>query len=126
MAAVERLDPTISQFRRHDLANGKADADMATRKSAKKAAAKGRLLSESKVLRVLAAMNVDAQEFQRRYAADTLRGPRTLTPAVVDAVERFAQSGDMEALKKALGTKSDATASKAVARVLADRAKRRG
>jgi hypothetical protein len=32
----------------------------------------------------------------------------------------------MEALKKALGTKSDATASKAVARVLADRAKRRG
>jgi hypothetical protein len=88
---------------------------MAARKKAS-SAAKGRLLSESKVTRVLEGMGVDAKKFLREYAADRGRGPRGLSDAAATAAERFLRDGDMAALKSALRTKHDATAAKTVAK----------
>ncbi len=88
---------------------------MAAKKKAN-SAAKGRLLSESKLTRVLEAMGVDAKRVLREYAADRGRGPRGLSDAAAAAAERFLRDGDMAALKSALKTKHDGTAAKTVAR----------
>lgn len=94
---------------------------MAARKRGSRAGektAKGRLLTEAKVNRVLLAMGVDPEAFLRQYDADVTRGPREISEETVAAVDRFLNDGNMSKLMEALGTKNAATASKAVTRVI--------
>ena len=80
---------------------------------------KGKLLSASKVERILIEMEVDVAAFKKRYEENTSRGGgmRTPTPEQIAAVEQFQKTGDMEKLKAALNTKNQQTANAAVARV---------
>lgn len=82
---------------------------------------KGRLLSESKVRRVLSAMNVDAEKFLRLYAADSSRAPRGSRPPSSSqsaAVRRWMKDRDYGALKEALGTRNATTVDSVIRRVL--------
>jgi hypothetical protein len=92
---------------------------LATKRNAK--GGKGRLLSESKVKRVLESMDVDAAKFLRLYAADNTRTPRGSRPpsdAQVAAVKQWMKDHDYAALKKALKTESGTTADAVIRRVL--------
>ncbi len=86
---------------------------------------KGKLLSASKVERILSDMKVDVAAFKKRYEEDTSRGGRlrTPTPKQIAAVEQFQKTGDLEKLKAALNTKNLQTAYAAVARVTGWKAK---
>ena len=89
--------------------------------AARKKNAKGRLLSESKIRRVLTAMNVDAEKFMRLYAADSSRAPRGSRPpsaTQISAVKRWLKDRDYSALKRALGTRNATTVDSVIRRVL--------
>ena len=89
--------------------------------AARKKNAKGRLLSESKIRRVLTAMNVDAEKFMRLYAADSSRAPRGSRPpsaTQISAVKRWMKDRDYGALKQALGTRNATTVDSVIRRVL--------
>lgn len=93
---------------------------MAAKRSAK-AVGKGRLLSESKVRRVLDSMGVDAEKFLRLYAADssrTKRGSRPPTDSQVTAVRQWMKDHDMAALRKSLKTENSTTVDSVIRRVL--------
>ena len=82
---------------------------------------KGRLLSESKVRRVLESMGVDAAKFLRLYAADvsrTKRGSRPPTEAEIAAVRQWMKDRDGAALRKSLKTNSTTTMDAVIRRVL--------
>jgi len=82
---------------------------------------KGRLLSESKVKRVLESMDVDAARFLRLYAEDSSRRPRGSRPpsdSQVAAVRQWMKDHDYTALKKALATRNTTTADSVIRRVL--------
>lgn len=83
--------------------------------------AKGRLLSETKVVRVLASMDVDAAKFLRLYAEDSSRAPRGSRPpsaAQVSAVKQWMKDHDYAALKKALKTQNTTTVDAVIRRVI--------
>ena len=87
----------------------------------KQQSTKGRLLSESKVRRVLSAMNVDAEKFMRLYAADSSRAPRGSRPpssSQITAVKRWMKDRDYGGLKQALGTRNATTVDSVIRRVL--------
>lgn len=93
---------------------------MATKRNAS-SGGKGRLLSESKVTRVLESMGVDAAKFLRLYAADTSRtkrGSRPPTEAQTAAVRQWMKDHDFAALKKALKAESTTTVDAVIRRVL--------
>ena len=80
-----------------------------------------KVLAAPKVKRILENRGFSPEAFQRDYEADTSRGPRTPkrpNRAQIDAVEAFQQSGDFEALKRALNTGSSAVANSALRRVV--------
>ena len=80
-----------------------------------------KVLAAPKVKRILEKRGFSPEAFQRDYEADTSRGPRAPkrpSRAQIDAVEAFQNSGDFEALKRALETKSPAVANSALRRVL--------
>ena len=80
-----------------------------------------KVLAAPKVKRILEKRGFNPEAFQRDYEADTSRGPRApKRPAKtqIDAVEVFQQSGDFEALKRALSTESSAVANSALRRVV--------
>jgi hypothetical protein len=84
-----------------------------------------KLLSESKVLRVLESMGVDPAKFRKAYEQEPSRrgrGMREPEPREIKAVEEFQKTGDFGALRKALGNKPAQIATAAVARVIAFRA----
>jgi hypothetical protein len=104
-----------------------------TGKSATSAAAKGngggksteefwsKVLAGPKVKRILEKRGFSPDAFRRDYEADTSRGPRAPrrpSRAQLDAVEAFQQSGDFEALKRALATESSAVANSTLRRVV--------
>lgn len=76
------------------------------------------LLSKTKTLRILEAMGADPDDFEERYAADTTRGERTISPTDIQAATAFAKDGNLEALMARMGVKSEITALKRVGRVL--------
>jgi hypothetical protein len=83
--------------------------------------AKGRLLSESKVRRVLESMGVDSAKFLKLYAADssrTRRGSRKPSDGEVAAVRRWMKDHDFGALKKALRTQNSSTVDAVIRRVI--------
>lgn len=93
---------------------------MANKRNAKPGG-KGRLLSESKVKRVLESMGVDAEKFLRLYAADNSRRPRGSRPpseAQVSAVRQWMKDHDFAALKKSLKAESTTTVDSVIRRVL--------
>ncbi len=80
-----------------------------------------KVLAAPKVKRILEKRGFSPEAFQRDYEADTSRGPRSpKRPSrnQIDAVEAFQQSGDFEALKRALSTESSAVANSTLRRVL--------
>jgi hypothetical protein len=82
---------------------------------------KGRLLSESKVKRVLESMDVDVAKFLRNYAADvtrTKRGSRPPTETEIAAVRQWMKDHDGAALRKSLRTESTTTMDAVIRRVL--------
>jgi hypothetical protein len=82
---------------------------------------KGRLLSESKVKRVLESMGVDSAKFLRLYSADSSRTPRGSRPpndAQVSAVRKWMKDHDMGALKKSLKTENSTTVDSVIRRVI--------
>ena len=86
-----------------------------------------KLLSEGKVLRVLASMGVDPAKFKKLYEQAPVqrgRGMREPDAREVKAVEEFQKTGDFAALRKALGNKPTQIATAAVTRVIAFQAKR--
>lgn len=93
------------------------------RPSSKKSAEEfwSKVLAAPKVKRILERRGFSPDAFQRDYEADTSRGPRTPkrpSRIQIDAVEAFQQTGDFEALKRALGTESSAVANSALRRVV--------
>jgi len=83
--------------------------------------AKGRLLSESKVKRILESMGVDPVKFLKLYAADssrTKRGSRPPSSAQITAVKQWMKDRDFSALKKALKTDNTTTVDAVIRRVL--------
>jgi hypothetical protein len=88
---------------------------------ASKKNAKGRLLSESKVTRILESMDVDSAKFLKLYAADssrTKRGSKPPTAAQVAAVKQWMKDRDSGALRKALKTQNTTTVDAIIRRVL--------
>jgi len=82
---------------------------------------KGRLLSESKVRRVLESMGVDSAKFLRLYAADssrTPRGSRRPSDAQISAVRKWMRDHDLRALKKTLKTENTTTVDAVIRRVI--------
>jgi len=80
-----------------------------------------KVLAAPKVKRILEKRGFSPEAFQRDYEADTSRGPRApKRPSrnQIDAVEAFQQSGDFEALKRALSTESSAVANSTLRKVL--------
>jgi hypothetical protein len=80
-----------------------------------------RVLSAAKVKRVLQKRGFDPEAFRRDYEADTSRGPRVPkrpSKLELDAVETFQRTGDFEALKRGLGTRSSAVANSSLRRVV--------
>lgn len=80
-----------------------------------------KVLAGPKVKRILEKRGFSPEAFQRDYEADTSRGPRSPkrpSRIQIDAVEAFQKSGDFEALKEALNTKSSAVANSALRRVV--------
>ena len=80
-----------------------------------------KVLAAPKVKRILERRGFSPEGFQRDYEADTSRGPRMpKRPGrdQLDAVEAFQQSGDFEALKRALSTDSSAVANSTLRRVV--------
>lgn len=87
----------------------------------KQGSAKGRLLSESKVTRILDSMGVDTAKFLKLYAADSSRTPRGSRPpsaAQIAAVKQWMKDRDFRALKKALKVESTTTVDAVIRRVL--------
>jgi hypothetical protein len=87
----------------------------------KNAKGKGRLLSESKVKRVLESMDVDTAKFLRLYAEDvtrTKRGSKPPTDAQIAAVRQWMKDHDSAALRKSLKTGSTTTMDAVIRRVL--------
>lgn len=76
------------------------------------------LYSKTKVQRIHEAMGVDHDDFEERYAADTTRGERTISPKDVQAAQAFAKDFDMEAMMAKMGVKSEITAVKRARRAL--------
>ena len=96
---------------------------MAARKTGQKSPEEfwSKVLSAPKVKRILESRGFSSDGFRKDYEADTSRGPRSPkkpSRSEMDAVERFQEAGDFEALKVALGTKSAAVANSALRRVL--------
>lgn len=92
---------------------------MAAKRNAK--GGKGRLLSESKVKRVLESMGVDSTKFLRLYAEDVSRTPRGSKPpteAQIAAVRQWMKDHDSAALRKSLKTESTTTMDAVIRRVL--------
>ena len=88
---------------------------------ASKRNAKGRLLSESKVKRILETMGVDSAKFLKLYATDssrTKRGSRPPSAAQSAAVKQWMKDRDFGALKKALKTENTTTVDAVIRRVL--------
>src|SRR5258706_16103723 len=86
---------------------------MATRR--KKSEGTAKLLSTSKVLRILTEMKVDAEKFLKNYMEDNSRGVRTgFSDEAVKAIETFLKGSPtpkaMETLMAALDTDSLGTA----------------
>ena len=82
-----------------------------------------KLLSASKVKRILEAMDVNPAQFQKKYEGDTSRGPtgpRELTEKQLSAIKAFQKSGDVEALMKGTGKKSKQSAFNLVAAALVE------
>jgi hypothetical protein len=80
-----------------------------------------KVLSATKVKRILEKRGFNAEAFRKDYEADTSRGPRAPkrpNKAQLDAVEAFQNTGDFDALKVSLGTQSAAVANSALRRVL--------
>jgi hypothetical protein len=80
-----------------------------------------KVLSASKVRRVLRKRGFDPEAFRRDYEADTSRGsrgPKRPSNTEMEAVEAFQKTGDFDALKRALGTTSAAAANSALRRVV--------
>jgi len=80
-----------------------------------------KVLAAPKVKRILEKRGFDAEAFRRDYEADTSRGPRAPkrpSKQEMDAVEAFQRTGDFDALKESLGTRSTAVANTALRRVL--------
>jgi hypothetical protein len=80
-----------------------------------------KVLSGPKVKRILERRGFNTEAFRRDYEADRTRGPRTPkrpTRREMDAVEAFQNSGDFEALKRGLGTRSTAVANSVLRRVV--------
>lgn len=80
-----------------------------------------KVLAAPKVKRILEKRGFSPEAFQRDYEADTSRGPRSPkrpSRLQIDAVEAFQRSGDFDALKESLGTKSSAVANSALRRVV--------
>lgn len=99
---------------------GKTEEDMAVRKLKhvpKASSKKSKLLSEPKVLKIVATMGADPQEFIRLYRAT---GGRTaaVTDDMREAVSQWMKDKDWAALMDALGTKNRQTASAAISRVI--------
>jgi hypothetical protein len=96
------------------------------RKKARKKKAPGKdfyekMLSGSKVKRILEGMKVDPKRFQKLYESDTSRVSRKMrTPEnyQVVAVQAFLESGDKRRLMKSLGTENRQTADAAVSRII--------
>ncbi len=101
---------------------------MAARKTGQKSSDEfwSKVLSAPKVRRILENRGFSPEGFRKDYEADTSRGPRSPKQpnrAEMDAVEMFQETGDFEALKVALTTKSAAVANSALRRVLQFKAK---
>jgi hypothetical protein len=80
-----------------------------------------KVLAAPKVKRILEKRGFSPEAFQRDYEADTSRGPRSPqrpSRTQIDAVEAFQQSGDFDALKRALSTESSAVANSSLRRVM--------
>jgi hypothetical protein len=88
-----------------------------------------RLLSATKVRRILERTGADPEAFRKAYLADASRGAGTRfrrpSDAEVAAVEAFLASGDLDALRRALGADT-AKANVAIARVVKWKAARKG
>ena len=85
-----------------------------------------KVLSAPKVKRILEKRGFSPDAFRRDYETDTSRGPRSPKKpnrSEMDAVEMFQETGDFEALRNALGTRSAAVANSALRRVLQYKAK---
>lgn len=83
--------------------------------------AKGRLLSEAKVVRLLDGMGVDSAKFLKLYASDssrTKRGSRPPTAAQVAAVKQWLKDHDLATLRQALKIKNPSTVDAMIRRVL--------
>jgi len=94
------------------------DHAMAAKKSTAKKAPqrKSRLLSEPKVLRIVAAMGADPEDFKARYGMGGRA--RVASDEMVAAVIEWRKTKDWKALMLALGTTNRQTASSAISRVL--------
>ena len=83
--------------------------------------AKGRLLSEAKVVRTLDGMGVDSAKFLKLYAADSSRskrGSRPPTAAQAAAVKQWLKDHDLAALRQSLKIKNASTVDAMIRRVL--------
>ena len=81
-----------------------------------------KMLSGSKVKRILEKRGFDTEAFRKDYEADNNRAPRTAarpTDKEVDGVEAFMKSGNYDVFLQALGTKSRPKADSALRRVVA-------
>jgi hypothetical protein len=81
-----------------------------------------KMLSASKVKRILEKRGFDAEAFKRDYLSDRNRGPRrTQRPSdrEIDAVEAFLKDGRYDSLLDALDTESRPRADSALRRVMA-------
>ena len=80
-----------------------------------------KVLSAAKVRRILRQRGFDPEAFRRDYEADNTRGvraPKRPSKQELEAVEAFQGSGDFEALKRALDTRSSTVANAALRRVV--------
>jgi hypothetical protein len=102
--------------------------EMAARKAGEKSAEEfwSKVLSAPKVKRILEKRGFSPDAFRKDYESDTSRGPRSPkkpSRSEWDAVELFQETGDFDALRSSLGTKSAAVANNALRRVLQFKAK---
>jgi len=95
---------------------------MAARKKRRASKRKGetpKILSTSKVLRVIEKLGADPKQFLKLYAEDHSRGPKAGPPTreQIAAVTAFQKDGDTAALMKSTGLKTPGAALNLVGRV---------